>query len=136
MGYIMNEVDDIRIDKWLKTARIFKKREDAADAVENGMVKLNGIKVKPSKNVIPGDKLTVKIDSKYKTLIIKTITKKSLSSSLARELYEFEKPAGVTPEMEETIRLLEEQENAIRKSRKGKPNKKERRDINKFKYGD
>ncbi len=125
----------LRIDKWLKIARIFKKRPEAAEAVESGSVKVNDERVKPSKMVKAGDRLTIKIDSKYRDYVIKEITSRSVKTSIAREFYEIEKPDGITPEMEETIKLIEDMERDNRKNQKGKPNKKERREIHKFKYG-
>lgn len=50
----------LRIDKWLWAARFYKTRSLAAQAVEGGKVKLNGERVKPGKDVKPGDRLEVR----------------------------------------------------------------------------
>jgi ribosome-associated heat shock protein Hsp15 len=50
----------LRLDKWLWVARFHKTRSLAAQAVEGGKVKLNGERVKPSKEVKPGDLLEVR----------------------------------------------------------------------------
>jgi ribosome-associated heat shock protein Hsp15 len=129
------EADSIRIDKWLKIARFFKQREEAAVAVENGRVRLNGNRIKPSKTVKAGDELTIKIDNSYRKCLVKGISQRSISKELARELYEMEEPLIVEGEKSEIIKILDEQDNANRKLMKGKPNKKERRILNKYKYG-
>ena len=49
----------IRIDKWLWAARFFKTRSLAQEAVELGRVRLAGQRLKPSRDVKPGDRLTV-----------------------------------------------------------------------------
>ena len=49
-----------RIDKWLWAARFYKTRSLAAKAVEGGRVKLNGERVKPGKEVKPGDALELR----------------------------------------------------------------------------
>jgi ribosome-associated heat shock protein Hsp15 len=51
--------EPVRIDKWLWAARLLKTRGLAADAVKGGRVHVNGERVKPSKDVRPGDRLSV-----------------------------------------------------------------------------
>ena len=51
----------VRIDKWLWAARFFKTRSLAAQAVEGGRVRLGGERVKPAKELKPGDEVTVHI---------------------------------------------------------------------------
>ena len=106
----MDEILQVmRIDKWLKVARIYKTRAGASEAVDGGAVKVNGERAKPAKMVRPGDILTVRTGTKYRTLKIRIVTEKQVKASLTREYYEEEKAPGITPEMEETIRILEKQ---------------------------
>jgi ribosome-associated heat shock protein Hsp15 len=126
----------VRIDKWLKVARFFKQRELAAEAVENGRVRVNGDRVKPSKLIKEGDELTVKKDTKYIKYIVKVITERSLSKEAARELYqEVEKPEN-PKETNELMQILEEQDkqNQAELKHRGRPTKKDRRILNKYKY--
>jgi len=133
------EVETIRIDKWLKIARFYKQREKAADGVERGHVKVNGTRVKPAKLVKVGDTLTIKRDSIYRQCVIKKILFRSVSAVLAQEMYEFEesdreKILSDGSEKSEFIKILEEQDQANRVEAKkaGKPNKKERRILSKY----
>ncbi len=130
------EESPVRLDKWLKTARIFKKRSEASEAVDGGSVKVNGERTKPSKPVHAGDVLTVRKGSSYRTITVRVVTDKAVKGSAAKEFYDEVKSPGITPEMEEMIKILERQDKKSSGERKGKPNKKERRSINKFKYGD
>ena len=50
----------IRLDKWLWCARFYKTRGLAADAVKGGKVLVNGMRVKPSKNIIVGTQLYIR----------------------------------------------------------------------------
>ena len=49
-----------RIDKWLWAARIFKTRSIAVDAIKNGRVTIDGVNVKPSRNVKAGETISVR----------------------------------------------------------------------------
>ena len=50
----------VRIDKWLWAARFYKTRSLAKKHVEQGKVRINGQKCKPSRNVTEEDMLTIK----------------------------------------------------------------------------
>ncbi|HHL73657.1 MAG TPA: RNA-binding S4 domain-containing protein [Bacteroidetes bacterium] len=122
---------EMRIDKWLKTVRIFKKREEAATACELGRVKLNGQVAKASRPVKAGDKITVKVNKTYRELEVLQIPVRGLSARDAKLAYD-EK----TPELSEEAKLLlKMQQEAERKNKrkfKGRPTKKERRDLGKL----
>ncbi|MBU4485675.1 MAG: RNA-binding S4 domain-containing protein [Candidatus Delongbacteria bacterium] len=129
------EILTIRIDKWLKVARFFKQRELAAEAVESGKVKLNGVKIKPAKLIKIGDELTIKKDTRYIKYTVKQITEKSLSAELAKGLYEEQMTSEKPKEMNELMQILEEQDkkNQTELKHKGRPTKKDRRILNKYK---
>ena len=50
----------MRIDKYLWAMRIFKTRGDAADACKGGKIKVNDTDAKPSREVKPADRITVR----------------------------------------------------------------------------
>ena|SRR5438309_10155607 len=47
-----------RIDRWLFAVRLFKSRSLAAQAVTGGRVHVNGERVKPAREVRPGDRVS------------------------------------------------------------------------------
>jgi len=126
----------IRIDKWLKVARFYKQRELAAEAVESGKVRVNAERVKPAKLIKAGDELTVKHESSYLKFRIKIITDKSLSKEEAKNLYEAVVKPEPPKEMNELMKIIEEQDrqNQEEMKHKGRPTKKDRRILNKYKY--
>ena len=130
------EENGVRIDIWLKVARFYKQRERAAEAVESGKVRLNGEKTKPGKQVKPGDVLTIKRDTKYVKYTVKKLAFRSLPATEAKELYEEAEKAEPSKEMTELAKLIEEQKELAGNSEKpkGKPSKKDRRILNKYKY--
>jgi len=81
----------VRIDKWLSSTNVVKRRTIAQDMVKSGVVFINGIKAKPSKDVKVGDIITIeylKGAKKYEVLQIpttKTIPK-SAKEEYVREL--------------------------------------------------
>ncbi|SFV60534.1 Ribosome-associated heat shock protein implicated in the recycling of the 50S subunit (S4 paralog) [hydrothermal vent metagenome] len=49
----------MRVDKWLSSVNVVKRRTIASDMVKSGVVSVNGLKAKASKNVAIGDKITI-----------------------------------------------------------------------------
>jgi ribosomal 50S subunit-recycling heat shock protein len=49
----------MRIDKWLASVNVIKRRTVASDMVKSGVVFINGLKAKASKNVAIGDRVTI-----------------------------------------------------------------------------
>jgi ribosomal 50S subunit-recycling heat shock protein len=49
----------MRIDKWLSSVNVVKRRTIASDMVKSRVVSINGIKAKASKNVAIGDRVTI-----------------------------------------------------------------------------
>ena len=52
--------ETVRLDKYLWAVRIFKTRSDAADAIRNNKVTVNGAYAKPSREAKVGDRVEVK----------------------------------------------------------------------------
>jgi ribosome-associated heat shock protein Hsp15 len=78
----------LRVDKWLWAARFFKTRSLAAQAVEGGRVRLNGERVKPAKEVKPGDELTVHIGELEWIVQVRGLSARRGPAETARQLYE------------------------------------------------
>jgi ribosome-associated heat shock protein Hsp15 len=85
---VTEPADRLRIDKWLWAARFFKTRSLAAQAVEGGRVQLNGARVKPAKEVKPGDALTVHIGELEWVIDVRALSARRGPAAAARELYE------------------------------------------------
>ncbi|HEX4009525.1 MAG TPA: RNA-binding S4 domain-containing protein [Solirubrobacteraceae bacterium] len=78
----------MRIDKWLWTSRVFKTRSLAAGAVTGGRVHVDGVAVKPSREVAPGDRLEITIGPVRRTLIVQGAAERRVSAADAANLYE------------------------------------------------
>ena len=77
----------VRIDKWLWAARFFKARGAATEAVAGGHVRVNGERVKPSKDVVAGDVVEVRVGDVRWTLVVERLAEKRGPASVAATLY-------------------------------------------------
>ena len=77
----------MRVDKWLWTARLFKTRSLAAEAVKGGRVHVNGIAVKPGREVRLGDELEVTVGQTRRTVIVRGEAPRRVSAAAAAVLY-------------------------------------------------
>ena len=127
-----DDIDDdkIRIDKWLWAARFFKTRNLAKQAIEGGKIHCDGQRVKASKEVVIGLELTIRQDLTEKIVIVKALSDQRRGAPEAALLYE----------ETEASKQKREQQSADRKAGLAnfiisdhKPNKKERRDLTRFK---
>lgn len=121
----------IRLDKWLKIARIYKTRSLAARACEEGKVKVNSAKAKPSRMIKIGDQITIKVKHKYRTLDVVDIVHKSISNKDAKMLYHEHTPQ-LSEGSKELFQLLQEWDRQGKRKYKGRPTKKERRALQKL----
>lgn len=76
----------MRLDKYLKTSRIIKRRSVAKDVSEAGRVTLNGKVAKPSSEVKPGDILVLGFGSKQMQVEVLAV-KENVPASEAASLY-------------------------------------------------
>jgi ribosome-associated heat shock protein Hsp15 len=122
--------ESIRLDKWLWSARFFKTRPLATEAVSGGKVHLNGSRVKPGKLVHMGDSLSIQQGVYAFEVSVLGINEKRRPASEARCLYE-ESEASITARNQ----LAEMQRLAAMGSQSAerKPSKHERGKIIRFK---
>lgn len=112
-----------RIDYWLKLVCLFKHRGDATDACRGGHVKLNGSRVKPSSPVREGDIVELVMGERYRKLVVSGLPETSISKEVARTMYVDETPVVALPPGL----------SMPRDRGAGRPTKRERRAIVKFK---
>ena len=128
----MNTKDDserFRIDKWLWTARFFKTRSLATAAVECGKVLINEARAKPAKAVMPGDLLDIRIGQLQFVVEVLALSNKRGPATEAQKLY---RETGESRQRRLAIAaLLKEQPPPFRF--KGRPTKRDRREIERFK---
>lgn len=122
-------IQKVRIDKWLWAARFFKHRSAATEAVEGGKVKLNGVAVKPARDVKAGDRLDITIAEDTRTVLVRAIADKRGSATVAQALYE---ETAESIEARERARELRKFAAAPGADLHGRPTKRDRRRMDRF----
>ena len=79
--------DTVRIDKWLWAARFFKTRGLAREAIKGGRVQLDGRRVKPSRTLAEGDRLTIRRGDEEFRVTVTDLGDRRLSAALAQDKY-------------------------------------------------
>ena len=126
------DVSRLRIDKWLWAARFYKTRALAKQAIEGGKIHCDGQKVKASKEIEVGTKIQLRQGFDEKTVVVVKLSDKRRGAPEAQTLYE-ETPESLKARLE----MADQRKNqATLWASDGKPNKKQRRDIQRFKYSE
>jgi len=119
----------MRIDKWLWVARFYKTRSLAQQAVEGGKIKLNGERVKPAKELKPGDALSIHIGAYEWMIYVVKVSDKRGPAAVAQTLYE-ETPESLAHRSEQiALRKFVSDPSA---ERQGRPTKRERRQLDRW----
>lgn len=122
-------IDRVRIDKWLWAARFFKTRSIAAQAVEGGRVQVNGARVKPSRDLKPGDELVIHIGELEWVIEVRVLSARRGSATVAQTLYEEREPSR-----QRRFEAVAARKLALAPTRhdKGRPTKRDRRQLRRF----
>jgi ribosome-associated heat shock protein Hsp15 len=121
--------EHLRIDKWLWAARFFKTRSLAAQAVEGGRVQVNGERVKPAKDVKPGDEMVVHIGGLEWVIEVRGLSARRGPAEDARRLYEEREDSQTRRQT-----ILDARKHAPEPSLglRGRPTKRDRRRLKRF----
>ena len=121
----------MRIDKYVWAIRIFKTRSLASKACSSDKILLNSEIVKPSKKVNVNDIISIKVVPIWRTYKVEDLPKSRLGPKLVVNY------VTETTSINE-LELLKKHEFNLKENRtlgiKGRPTKKDRRDINKWIY--
>lgn len=120
-------MDKLRIDKWLWAARFYKTRTLASEEIGKGRVEVNGLEVKPAREVKIGDTVALRQGPVLRTVVVRGISGTRGPAPVAQLLYE------------ETAESLRNREQAAQQRRDapepalsiehGRPTKRGRREL-------
>lgn len=125
------KMDKVRVDKWLWSVRIFKSRTMATDACKSNKVKIDDKPVKASYMLSRGETLQVRKEGFDMLFKVVDLLAKRVSAKLAEPCYE-----NLTSEEEMNKYkswYVGKAANEKREKGAGRPTKRERRSIERFK---
>ena len=125
---MMNQLDEIRIDKWLFAVRLFKTRGQATEACRRGKIKLNESQAKAAKSIKLGDIINIRQSPMIRSLEVIGLTERRIGAKLVENFAK-----DITPK-EEWDKFYKSKSNRTENQNKsqGRPSKKERRLIDQF----
>jgi len=121
-----------RIDRWLWHVRLLKTRTLAAEIVTQGHARVNGAKIRKASHAVRrGDVITASIHGRIRVVAVLGLVPKRVSAPEAALLYDDRSPEMPRPEPGANI-----PQGALREKGAGRPTKKERREIDRFRTSD
>jgi len=123
----------MRLDKWLWAARFFKTRKLAAEAVQGGHVHLNDQRTKPGKEVQVGSRLHISKNGLEWEIEVLELPRQRRPAKEAVHFYREEEASRRRREEELARRRAERAATPLRTE--GRPSKRDRRLIHRFKQG-
>ncbi|OCX54536.1 RNA-binding protein [Mucilaginibacter sp. PPCGB 2223] len=125
----MAEKEKLRIDKYLWAIRVFKTRTLAADACKAGRVKLDGVNVKPSREVRINEIYQVAKGPDRRMIKVTGLLENRVDAKTAVNFYEDVTPVEQTPAFKSMFHAPV----LTRDRGTGRPTKKDRREIDELK---
>ena len=126
----MSSAEAIRIDKYLWAVRLYKTRSLATDACRNGHVTMGEQPLKPSHEVKIGEVYNINIDQLHRQIEVKALLGNRVGAKLVENYM-----IDLTPKEEyERIQMVRQYAFEKRDRGTGRPTKRDRREIEDFKY--
>lgn len=123
----MKTSDNLRLDKWLWSARFYKTRSLAADGIGKGRVQVNGITAKPSRDLKLGDMISLRLESGSRIVQVLQLNSQRGSATVAQQMYE-ETPESLAGRAAAAEQRRLSPEPALAQLA-GRPTKRDRRDL-------
>jgi len=128
-----DEISRVRLDKWLWAARFFKTRALAAAAIESGKVEVNGERAKRAKQLQVGDELRIRLGPYYHVIAVRGLSENRGPATVAAGLYS---ETDESRKARETMAIQVKAAQSVPGYDRGRPTKKDRRDIERLRRGD
>ena len=121
------------MDKWLWAARFYKTRALASEAIAGGKVQVNGERVKRARPLQVGDEIRIRQGPYEHQIVVRALSGRRGPAAEAAQLYE-EKPESRAAREQLAVQLKTLHSMFV--PERGRPTKKDRREINRLKGRD
>ncbi len=118
------EPSSVRADVWVWSVRLFASRAAASAACKGGQVHVNGRRAKPSQPVHVGDRVEATTPGGPRVVEVRRVLTKRVGAAVAAECYTDHTPPP--PPREERLVMPRRDRGA------GRPTKRERREMDRF----
>jgi ribosome-associated heat shock protein Hsp15 len=122
--------EKVRLDKWLWAARFYKTRALASEAIAGGKVQVNGDRAKRARPLQVGDDIRVRQGPYTWQVVVRELSGRRGPAAEAARLYE-ERPESRAAR--EALSLQLKSLHAAFVPEKGRPTKRDRREITRLK---
>ena len=126
------DANKLRIDKWLWAARFFKTRALAIDAIDSGKVLVNEERVKPAKTIDVGNLVAIRLGPYTFVVEVLGLSDKRGPAPQAQKLY---RETDESIKQREALAFERKAQAQVVQRGEGRPTKKDRREIERFKSG-
>jgi ribosome-associated heat shock protein Hsp15 len=129
----MSGSGSVRLDKWLWAARFYKTRSLATTAIGAGEIRVAGARVKPARDVKPGDELQIRRGDDVMDVVVRELSSARGPAPVAQRLYE------ETDESRQRRARAAERHALAREPAldiKGRPTKRDARELRRLRGGD
>lgn len=119
-------MESVRVDRWLVAVRVYKTRSDATEACAGGKVRVNDRAAKPATPVRVGDRVVAKQGDRIREVEALRLIEKRVGAAVAAECF-----VDHSEPVEKRVRGVDYLV-AEREAGAGRPTKRDRRAMEKF----
>jgi len=124
----MTEIPETRVDRWMWAVRMYATRSQATDACRAGHVKVNGRPAKAATVVRVGDRVAARRDSWERDVEVLRVIERRVGAPVAAQCI-IDHSAPPPPRDERPLPLF------VRDPASGRPTKRDRRQLDRFRNG-
>lgn len=112
-----------RVDRWVWAVRLYKTRSDATEACKGGHVSVDGATAKPATTIAVGSRVEARVHGRTRILEVVEPIEKRVGAAVA---------AGCFVDHSPPVPVVDRTRVAERERGAGRPTKRERREIDRF----
>lgn len=126
----------VRVDKWLWSVRVYKTRSQATEGCKSGRVRVNDEIAKPSTKLVIGDRVEARLKERTTIYVVVALLEKRVGAAVAVDAYDDHSPPVISSSHSSGGGDSAGFDPGVREPGAGRPTKKDRREIQRFRGRD